>query len=101
MGILTPPTWLDRTAKSYFNRVAPELLQLGKLDSLSLDLIAAASQAYSTYRQTLDTLKDEGRIIVTPSGTKKTLPALAIENQALEKIVGGRDEVRANTPCRG
>jgi P27 family predicted phage terminase small subunit len=84
MDILTPPKWLDRTAKSYFNRVAPELDRLGKLDPLSLDLIAAASRAKSIYRQTLDILKDEPRVIFTPSGMKKTHPAPAVEKRAFE-----------------
>ncbi len=88
MDILQPPTWLDRVAKAYFKSIAPDLLAIGKLDSLSLDLVAAAAQAYSTYRHALDKLKEEGRVVTHPrSGVSKTNPWCQVEGKAIETLL--------------
>lgn len=81
------PKWLNKTAKEYWKRITPSLLQEGILTEATADLIASACAAYSTYREAHEQLETEGRIIVTPSGTVKVNPHVQIEKQAFEQLV--------------
>lgn len=81
------PSWLDKYGQEYWRRITPALQKIGKLDDLSIDIVCAGCQAYSTYRQMLDKMEAEGRIITTSSGTVKAHPAIAIERSAFDMLL--------------
>ena len=85
--MIPPPDWLDRIGRAYWRQIAPVMRELGKLDDSTIELIAMACQAYSTYRHAVKTLDSEGRVITTHTGARKVNPNLQVEKQAFEQVV--------------
>ncbi len=81
-----PPEWLDKTGREYWRRITPALMEDGKLNAVTADLIAAAAQAYSTYRDALKHLSAEGRCVPGTTGVMKASPWLQVEKQAMDQL---------------
>jgi len=80
------PSWLNRDGKTYYRRIAPALRERGILDATTVDLVAMAAHAYSTYREAERHLAEEGRVITTKSGTMKPNPWLTVQKQAFDSL---------------
>jgi P27 family predicted phage terminase small subunit len=83
---MNAPKWLDKTGRSYWKILTPQLERDGILTDATFDLVAIACQAYSTYRKAHETLEEEGRVITSHTGARKTNPMLAVEKQAFEQL---------------
>lgn len=98
---MNPPKWLNQTAKCWWRRVAPTLIQDGVLNAVSAELLSAAADAYSTYRQANEQLVKQGRVITTESGTVKTNPWLTVEKQAFEQLARVMKELNIKDKLTG
>jgi P27 family predicted phage terminase small subunit len=73
-----PPTWLDATGKAYWRRVVPVLVEAGLFQAGDEESLAIMCQAYSDYRDCLDKLHAEGKVVETATGTIKANPLVAM-----------------------
>jgi P27 family predicted phage terminase small subunit len=92
--MMKSPNWLDKEGRAYWRRVAPTLARDGVLTAATADLLACAAQAFSTYREAGDNLKEQGRVITTKSGTVKPNPWLTVEKQAFETLARVAKELK-------
>jgi P27 family predicted phage terminase small subunit len=80
------PVWLDDYAKEEWNRLSPELQNLGLLTDADLAAFAAYCQSFSDWRHAVEILKEESLIQQTATGYKQQHPAVGIRNSAMEKM---------------
>ena len=81
-----PPSWLDRTAKAEWNRLAPELERLGLLTSADMACFAFYCTSYATVVQCKRALKKLGTVQETPNGYIAARPEVAMINASMKAV---------------
>jgi hypothetical protein len=57
-------------------------------------MVAAMAEHYAVYRSAAETLRQEGRVITTHTGARKTNPLVAVEKQAFDCYARGFKELK-------
>jgi P27 family predicted phage terminase small subunit len=57
------PDWLSPLAKELFNEIAPDLIEAGRLDNLSLMPFAGLCQSYARAEQMAQQISEQGSLI--------------------------------------
>ena len=60
MANLKAPTWLDKTGKGLWSKLAPILSSKGLLTEGDIESLATMCQSYSDYREAVQVLRTEG-----------------------------------------
>ncbi|KPK71857.1 MAG: hypothetical protein AMJ84_05415 [Acidithiobacillales bacterium SM23_46] len=85
------PRWLTGEARREWQRTAPLLARLGLLTQIDRTMLAIYCQAFADWRQADRFLQDmiaggSGVVVVTKKGNVVQNPALAVRNQAVERL---------------
>lgn len=80
------PSWLDRTARREWRRLAPQLEKMRLLTEGDLAAFACYCKAYSDLQKAEEIMRTEGRIFTTEKGYMMPHPAVAMANQAMKSI---------------
>lgn len=80
------PSWLSKSAKAKWRRVAPELAKLGLLTIVDGDALAAYCQAWAEFEWATTTLEKEGRTSKTSTGYMQQHPAVSMQRSAFAII---------------
>jgi P27 family predicted phage terminase small subunit len=78
------PTWLDKTGKALWKKLAPELKSKGLLTLGDVEAFACLCQSYSDYRDAVAILRKEGKTVIAGSGGVKPHPALSEQKRSFE-----------------
>jgi P27 family predicted phage terminase small subunit len=95
------PDWLLDEAKKEWKRLAPELERLGLLTIIDEVAFAGLCQNYAIYIETEKYLKENGRVMITKSGTVKSRPEVYIANNALKFVRSFASEFGLTPSSRG
>lgn len=90
--MLKAPAWLNKTAKDYWNEIAPVLEKNGILNDASRELVATMCAYYSCFRECEKVLSKEGRYVKSASGLRLH-PMATLQNQAYSNICRGFKEL--------
>jgi P27 family predicted phage terminase small subunit len=86
-GIPECPAWLDEEAKAEWERVIPELQEMGLLSSADRAALAAYCTAWSRWVEAEAQVKKFGTVVKSPEkGFPMKSPYLSIADQALETM---------------
>ena len=86
-GVPDPPAWLDDEAKAEWERVLPDLEQMGLLSPADRPALAAYCTAWSRWVEAEQMVKKFGPIVKSPEkGFPMKSPYLTIADQALETM---------------
>jgi P27 family predicted phage terminase small subunit len=96
-----PPAWLTPAARTEWDRVAPELSQIGVITALDAMPLAAYCEAFARWREAEDALATiaqndpigRGMIVRMPSGAPVQNPLLGIANAARRDMVRAAAEI--------
>lgn len=77
-GSLSPPSWLDKIGKAYWNRIAPVLRDAGLFGESDTETLGMLCQAYSDYRECIERIRKEGKTVPTENGSVKPNPLVAM-----------------------
>ncbi|MFI5380650.1 MAG: P27 family phage terminase small subunit [Tepidisphaerales bacterium] len=88
-----PPAALTADQAAEFSRVAAELAQVGILDMIGADAIAAYSVAYVRWRDAEKALATDGDVVKLPNGYAGQNPYLAVSLAAARQMRGFQDRV--------
>jgi P27 family predicted phage terminase small subunit len=80
------PAHLDAVARKEWNRVAPQLLELGLISAIDGGALAAYCQTYSQWVDAEEKIQQFGTVIKTPKGYPIQSPYVAIANRAKDQI---------------
>lgn len=81
------PDWLDEEAKAEWERVVPELEQMGLLSPADRAALAAYCTAWSRWKQAEEMVRKFGTIVKSPEkGFPMKSPYLTVADQALETM---------------
>jgi len=80
---IVPPSWLDKTGKELYKKLAPEF----ELNPSKIELLAILCESYSMYRATVLAIAKDGRTVATGAGSVKVNPELAIQHQAHDRMI--------------
>jgi len=75
-GDLPPPDWLDVSAQTEWRRIAPTLGRLGVLTETDADALAAYCEAFTTWKQATQRLRQFG-MVVKRSKAEGELPVIS------------------------
>ena len=78
------PPELSQGAKEEWNRLVPELVELGLLTRLDRAALAAYCQAYATYLDAIQAVQKYGQLVKSPNGYPQVSPYLTIANRQVE-----------------
>jgi P27 family predicted phage terminase small subunit len=81
-----PPDFLDSVALAEWNRLAPELYDLGLLARIDRAALAGYCTAYSRWCASSEILKTEEQVITTSNGNFVQNPRLGIVRRALDDM---------------
>jgi len=81
------PEHLNEEAKKEWQRITPQLYQVGLLAKINRTALAAYCQAYSRWVEAEGLIKKHGVLVKSPSGFPMQHPALAIANKAWEQMM--------------
>jgi P27 family predicted phage terminase small subunit len=81
-----PPVWLDPAAKAEWSRLAPMLGRLGVLTETDADALAAYCEAFTTWRQATQKVRQGGMVVVRDDGSPVVSPWLKIANEAMAQM---------------
>jgi P27 family predicted phage terminase small subunit len=81
-----PPDFLTESALEEWNRLIPELLDLGLVSVLSRATIAAYCQSYGRWKEAEAHLAEESYVLIGEKGGSYQNPWLAIANKAIEQM---------------
>jgi P27 family predicted phage terminase small subunit len=95
------PKHLDKEAKDEWERMSKELLPLGLLTSIDKAIFASYCQAWSTWVEATERVRDEGLVIKASTGTLIFNPYLSIENKANEQMLKALVEIGMSPASRG
>jgi P27 family predicted phage terminase small subunit len=79
------PEWLDDLGSAEWDKVAPELIEIGRLTALDTTALGAYCMAYSTFRRAQREL-DKGLLHKTESGIIRQSPYMSIASTAYEQL---------------
>ncbi|MCH8342474.1 MAG: phage terminase small subunit P27 family [Planctomycetes bacterium] len=82
----TRPAHLSRTARSEWDRIAPELERLGLLTKLDRAALAAYCQAYGRWVKAEKEAAMHGLVVKTKDGNLIQNPYLSIANKAMRQM---------------
>jgi len=86
-GLPLPPDWLDAEAKAEWERVIPDLAEMGVLSRADRPALAAYCTAWSRWVEAEAMVKRFGMIVKSPEkGFPMKSPYLSIADQALETM---------------
>lgn len=92
-----PPAWLSSEAKKIFKTKAQQLISLGVLTALDIDLLALYATSYADAVDSIRSLNTDGRIIIFTDDEGKTTggmvnPAIKLYYESLKVInqLGGQ-----------
>jgi P27 family predicted phage terminase small subunit len=86
-GLPAPPEWLDEVAKAEWERVIPDLAEMGVLSRADRPALAAYCTAWSRWVEAEGMVKKFGTIVKSPEkGFPMKSPYLSIADQALETM---------------
>lgn len=80
------PSHLNEEAKKEWERIVPELYQLGLMTKIDMSAIAGYCQSYGRWVEAEKLLKEESFIDFSPKGYPMQNPLITISNRALELI---------------
>ena len=86
LGIPTRPGWLSPEAKREWNRLVPELAELGLLAKIDRALISAQCQCWAMYVDAIKDTQENGTTFTTDKGYVGQRPSVAIAARMLEKM---------------
>lgn len=86
IGIPTRPGWLSTEAKREWNRIVPELAELGLLARIDRALISAYCQCWAMYVDAIRDIRKNGMTFETEKGYVGQRPAVGIAARMLEKM---------------
>ncbi len=81
-----PPNWLDDLARGMWETICPLLCQQKVLAVTDLHNVEAFCSAYSTFRLSIDEIRDKGLVIEGATGGPMKNPALTSKNEALKQM---------------
>ena len=85
---LTPPAWLHADAKAEWDRLAPTLLRLGVLTETDGDALTAYCEAWVTWKQATQKIRQFGMVIKGKGDVPVMSPYVKIAHQALHQMRG-------------
>ena len=85
-GELTPPAWLDDDAKAEWQRLAPVLGRLGVLTETDADALCAYCEAWTTWKQATQKVRQFGMVITGKRDEPMMSPYVKIAHQALTQM---------------
>jgi P27 family predicted phage terminase small subunit len=80
------PERLNDVAKAEWDRIAPELYNLGLLTKIDTAALEAYCSAYARWLEAEDKIRELGMLVKAPSGYPIQTPYLSIANKAIEQI---------------
>lgn len=80
------PDFLSDVAREEWDRLVPELVELGLISQLSRATIAAYCQAYGRWRLAEEILRIESPVLVGEKGGLYQNPWLAVANKCIEQM---------------
>jgi len=83
---LDPPAWLDASAAAEWRRLAPMLGRLGVLTETDADALAAYCEAFTTWRQATQKVRQGGMVVVKADGTAVVSPWLKVAQDAMGQL---------------
>ena len=86
-GLPEPPEWLDAEARAEWDRIVPELAEMGLLSRADRPALAAYCTAWSRWVEAEAMVKKLGTIVKSPEkGFPMKSPYLSIADQSLETM---------------
>jgi P27 family predicted phage terminase small subunit len=87
---LRAPSWLDKDAKKEWRRLAPMLERLGVLTETDTGALTAYCEAWSTWKNATQKIREFGMVVKHPSPGKLPVvsPYMRIANNALTQMRG-------------
>jgi len=82
-----PPSFLSNIGKREYRRVAKILAPLGVITELDATALAAYSDAFSTWAESVEQIKNNGYMAVGRNGNLYQNPYVGMKNQAMEKMM--------------
>ena len=85
---MTIPSYLkdDDRARSVFRQVVRHLKEVGKLEKVDADMVAAYASAVSMYEKLTRDLNDKGLTITDHNGLERRRPEVIIRKQAFDQM---------------
>jgi P27 family predicted phage terminase small subunit len=85
-GVPVCPEGLSADAQAEWNRIAPDLIQMGVLSRIDTAALAAYCECWSRWREAERNLSKFGSVIKTPSGYPIQSPFISIASKALDQM---------------
>ena len=83
---LEAPAWLDPSAAAEWRRLAPLLGRLGVLTETDADALAAYCEAFTTWRQATQKVRQGGMVVVRPDGVAVVSPWVKVAQEAMTQL---------------
>jgi P27 family predicted phage terminase small subunit len=80
------PGHLNDAAKEEWDRMAPELYDIGLLTKIDIAALEAYCTAYARWIEAEDKIREGGMLVNAPSGYPIQTPYLSIANKAIDQI---------------
>lgn len=80
------PDWLGETAQQIFLKVANDLLELRIVSNLDVDALAMYADAYASYLECVETIRDDGMMIENRFGDRIAHPMIAKQQQYFSQM---------------
>lgn len=84
ISFLDPPAILDKWAAETWNKVIPELMTMGILALIDMELVTAYCIEMGRYKEANDKIKNNGPITKAPSGYPMIHPWYTVARQSLK-----------------
>lgn len=85
-GVAACPTDLSPDAQTEWNRIAPDLIEMGVLSRIDTAALAAYCESWARWRDAERNLRKFGSVIKAPSGYPIQSPYMTIASKALEQM---------------
>jgi len=87
--LLTPPERLPEIAKSLWRKLAPQLIERGRLTEIDVTAFEALTMSYALWRTAANAVIEKGMVItVLRTGTVKVSPAMSAMTSASRTLDG-------------
>jgi len=86
LGTLAPPAWLHDEAKAEWDRLAPVLGRLGVLTETDSDALTAYCEAWVTWKQATQKIRQFGMVIKGKQDVPMMSPYVKIAHHALNQM---------------
>lgn len=89
LGKATMPKWLDKDARTFWRRHAPDLEAAGLLTALDQDAFALLCAAWSRLQQLEAQIAEDGELVTGPRGGLRPHPLTSPRNKTYQSVQAG------------